>query len=206
MISKKVFVLTLVLIFVGFLFMGAVTRFYALKITPQSGDTYGLRMYDATGTTLMFGINKSGNIETMGRTTYELTQSGQTSLSVFYKSGVSVTAALMRQYNTFLIDTGQTGVTVWTQSPYGYAKSGLTVTLPAVQSDMDGHIYNFMAIPTSGTTRFVLYGTSVATTSGVTQSTYGLYNYSVGSCISVMAMYNSGVSWVIVQPAGMPTS
>ena len=84
--------------------------------------------------------------------------------------------------------------TVSNDTPVAIAKSGVTVPLPPVTADMDGRTFQFMQV--GGTTAFVLNGIAVISQSGTTN--VGYLPDAAGDTITVMAAYDSAVSWYVL--------
>jgi hypothetical protein len=99
--------------------------------------------------------------------------------------------------NTILIDPSLVAKSngVW---PCSYGGSGVTVNVPAVTKEIDGLELTF--INSTGTTGFALYGTAINTSSGTTHGagmTSPLWPDAIGDSITVVACYDSAVSWYV---------
>lgn len=183
---KRFMILACVLALVVFVVpanAGDYTRHNALEIQRTVGDDYesrdSLLVHDASGVTPLFSVDSDGSVEmydssnakvwgisAYGNAEYNqgvnvatLGSDTNTTGDIDWSAGTSdfsLSAANLYQYQTFLVVTGDSGASPYTDNlSYALSKSGIGVRLVDPTAQMHGKCYEFINV--SGTTNMVLY-------------------------------------------------
>jgi len=176
-------------------------------VVKDDMDFKGTNTYSGTEThsgevTFSGGVTNSGQVQfdsgiAMKTTNLVFTTAGQATDD--YTNGTGFTITGMANGNIVFVSLA--GVTDYTASKSGYigdGKSGTTVNLPTITQSMDGWTVTIVKID-SGTSEVVPYaaglpvGYASGTTPGASLST--LLMNAQGDSVTLMADYDSGVSW-----------